>query len=182
MNRILSILVAAAMSACNGPEQGAATPPPATTDTPGTPRAASASTHNKATKIWMHKNNMDGDLPSPCLGTVVAYVLDAKRNEIVRWRIENDEDNGCPGLTEDNVELQFANAIWLQPPGSSTPTNILKATGEQILARIVNNETAVPNGRYKYLLFYTTADGRLQASPDPEVDVDGSCPGCGGPP
>src|SRR5688572_20490502 len=130
----------------------------------------------------MHKNNMDGDLPSPCLGTVVAYVLDAKRNEIVRWRIENDEDNGCPGLTEDNVELQFANAIWLQPPGSSTPTNILKATGGQILARIVNNETAVPNGRYKYLLFYTTADGRLQASPDPEVDVDGSYPGCGGPP
>lgn len=114
-----------------------------------------------------------------CVGTVTMYRLPkVQRKHKIRWYIHNDPYNPCPMLDINQVELHFANAVMAEGvTPSEAGLNVLTVKPGQtwIQARVHANPATAPNGVKKYVVFYKM----LQAGPDPELDIDGDCVGCG---
>ena len=132
----------------------------------------------KRNVIWMTKNDghPDTTVSAPCIGTASAYSIKVMRKQRVRWDVRNDDYNGCPNLTAADVTVVFANAILENPSNSAgAPVNQATYMGGQVRGRVHTSATVAPNGRQKYLVYYKG----MKASPDPELDIDGDCGGCG---
>jgi hypothetical protein len=119
-------------------------------------------------------------LTAECIGTVTMYrMVGVKRKHKIRWHIQNDPFNGCPGLQVSQVQLRFGNAIMANGVGAGdSPLDTLAPNGSQtyIQGRVHANPSRAPNNPHaKYLVFYKN----LQASPDPELDINGDCGSCG---
>lgn len=128
--------------------------------------------------IWMTKNDgqTDESIDAPCLGTVSAYRVRAQRKQRVRWYVRNDQYNPCPNLDEDQVEVRFTKAVLSeQPNAEDPPVQNVKAMNGRINARVHVDETTAPDSIEKYLVYYMNK----KASPDPELDINGDCGGCG---
>jgi hypothetical protein len=115
-----------------------------------------------------------------CVGTATMYrLVGVQRKHKIRWNIQNDGANPCLNLQISQVELRFENAIMANGVGQGeTPLNTLSPPGNApfIQARVHANPSRAPdNPHAKYVVFY---QGQ-QASPDPELDINGDCGGCG---
>ena len=173
------MLLTVLMAACQ--QQPAPTPPPQPSAGQSNLVFPEIQGGNKQNAIWMteHVVHSDPTIQAPCEAVVTVARIKVQRNQWIRWHIHDDQYNRCPGLDESAVELVFANAIFQDPDNpSNPPVAVLKPKmGPRITARVYPNAMTVPNKAYKYFVRYKA----LQASPDPEVDVDGDCGGCGPP-
>ena len=165
---------------------GASTPPPQPAATPAAPVAQqSPSANKKRITIIMTQAPIPSpmDLAASCAGTAVGgWPPKVKRQQVITWVVTNDTEEPCVGLDESKVTVEFINAIWvdnneLNNPGLPTlpPVKILSQNRgmNQIVGEVFFDSIAVPDGRYKYVVKYFG----LNASPDPDVDVDGDCGG-----
>lgn len=119
---------------------------------------------------------------APCIGTATMYrMVGVKRKHKIRWHIQNDPYNPCVGLQISQVEVRFTNSVLaqdesVQPSATAISNAAPSGSNTFIQVRIHADATRAPNNPHtKYRVFYQGQE----ASPDPEVDVDGSCGGCG---
>ena len=179
MKRFLIVGMLVVIGGCSAPSS-----PPQQQKQAAPAAAAVAAGPNDPKKrtITMYKNDdhLGNAAPAACLGSVTPYRgAKIKRKQGITWKIVNDDDTEkCESIDFTAVEVRFMSAILLDPD-TNMPTDRLKGKvvgmhGE-IKASIVDNATAVPNGVYKYLVYYINQ----VASEDPELDIDGDCGGAG---
>jgi hypothetical protein len=126
--------------------------------------------------IIMTKNDdHDTAITAPCIGTVTTFRLKVKRKHKIKWHIQNDLFNECPDLDENMVELRFDTAAMSDDTNQSSPVlSVIKAKNGKIVARVHADPTKVPDGKYRYKVYYMS----MLAS-DPQLDISGDCGGCG---
>jgi len=173
------IIVTVTMLACGG---GSTPPPAAGTASTGAAASSDDDGPNVQNVIWMTKNDghPDTSITAACVGTVTAYRVKTKKKHKVRWYVQNDPYNNCPNFEEDEVEVRFNEPTMAENTDPmATPLSNIKAVNGRIQARVHASNDVVPETRVirKYLIFYKNE----KASPDPELDIDGSCSGCGSP-
>jgi hypothetical protein len=167
---VLGIVTAACGPA--PPPSGGAAQPPAQTAAP-----ASAAADNVKLTIVMARNfgHSDPKVTAACTGTVTTFRVPAERKHRVRWKIVNDDDNPCPNLATADVSVKFDAPTMSAGRDTSDPVlSEVKAQGSQIRAYVHADVTKVPNSERKYVVWYKNQ----QASPDPELDIEGDCGDC----
>jgi hypothetical protein len=140
--------------------------------------AASAEAANRKLTIYMKaKTGAGGGLPAECIGYVDASVLTVKRLHTIDWDIKNDPDSPCDDLDKDEIDLRFkTEAVGTDENAPAPYKMVLRADGwwsKKVKGKVTDKAV---DGRHGYVIFYKNQ----QASPDPELEVDGDCSvGCG---
>lgn len=135
--------------------------------------------HRTATIYMTRPISADPNLVADCDAYVDADRLRVRRGHQIEWRIEDDPELPCDGLDERRVDVRLKTTGMGPSDGTATAPyiKVLPATGVlrvRIRGRISKNGTEAPDGLHGYVIFYMN----MQASPDPEYDVDGDCTNC----
>jgi hypothetical protein len=118
-----------------------------------------------------------------CEAYVDADVLTVKRGHRIEWRIEDDSEVPCEGRDDSLVDVRLKTTVMGPSDGTATApyVKVLRVTGVvwrrirgQIAKTRPGENPEAPDGLHGYVIFYDD----MQASPDPEFDVDGDCTNC----
>ncbi len=136
--------------------------------------------HRNNLIVMTANDNHDTTVTAACVGTATTYRMrQVKRKHKLRWHIQNDLYNPCPFLNFADVELRFDDPIMADGvQESEAALDVLKPKPGKtyIDGRVHADQMKAPNKiDHKYLVYYKG----LKASPDPEIDIDGACGGCG---
>lgn len=132
---------------------------------------------NRQMVIIMSENMGSSTIPAACTAVIPNYTVKAMRKHKIRWNIQNDVFYPCPNLDDREVAVQFQEGTLADSKRMDAPLlSVKKGQGNKIQAYIHADENLVPDSKRKYWVTYKDKN----ASPDPEIDVSGDCPGCGG--
>ena len=119
--------------------------------------------------ILMVAKSANATTAARCSAIVPYDPQPTKRKQRVRWTIKNDDNFKCENMDPLRVSVHLAD--------DAMDSKILTATDPVFGAPRIIGRTRddTPDGRYKYVVYFED----MQAGPDPELDVDGECKGCG---
>jgi hypothetical protein len=134
-------------------------------------QAASAQTNQTtvATTTTFSKNT-DPSSTSTCVSHTSDTQLGAQRKQTIVWTLQNDTANPCPGFQPARVLIEFKTDVV----GSGSKRKVPGHADGTARAKVTMSKTVAPDmTRHRYDVYY---DGLL--AEDPEIDVNGDCPGC----
>lgn len=127
----------------------------------------------------MARNEGVTGVPAACVGTVSPPLSKVERGQWVIWHISNDRYNPCPDLDYQQVKIVFTAPTMADNTSTTAPifTEVVWQSGRKLQRRVHRDTAQVPTGKRKYFVHYRGS----QASPDPELDIDGDCGATCGP-